>query len=129
MRALSAALATKTIKTLSVPATWLRQSLIGNLLYKPTLVPAVSRCAHIVCSLDILNSCFVLRTRSGPGEKTGRSASQAGHDAAERCAKQKIYGGRCGVHQQTRKRRNLLRSPETALKKFLWHTRLLHNAI
>ena len=40
---------------------WPRQSLIGNLLYKPTLVPAASRCAHIVCTLDVLNGCFVLR--------------------------------------------------------------------
>jgi len=73
-------------------------ALIGNLLYKPTLVPAASRCAHIVCSLDVLNSCFVLRTRSGPGKKTGRSASQAGHDAAERCAKQEIYRRRFGIY-------------------------------
>ena len=121
--------ATKTIKTLSVPAKWPRQSLIGNLLYKPTLVPAASRCAHIVCSLDVLNSCFVLRTRSGPGEKTGRSASQAGHGAAERCAKQEIYRRRFGVHQQTCKRWGVLRSPETELEKLFWNTRLLHNAI
>ena len=33
------------------------------------------------------------------GEKTGRSAYQAGHGAAERCAKQEIYRRRFGVHQ------------------------------
>ena len=49
--------------------------------------------------------------------------------AAERCAKQEIYRRRFGVHQQTRKRRNLLRSPETELEKLFRNTRLLHNAI
>src|SRR4029077_2151437 len=118
-----------TMKTLAVPAKWPRQSLTGNLLYKPTHIPAASRCANVVCSLDPTNNCFLLRPRSGPGKKTARSASQAGHGVAERCAKQEIYRGRFGVHQQTCKRRGFLRSPETALEKLFWNTRFFHNAI
>jgi hypothetical protein len=34
MRALSAALATETMKTVAVPATWMRLTPEGNLLYK-----------------------------------------------------------------------------------------------
>src|SRR4030095_6403967 len=98
MRALSVALLTKTTKTLGFRATW-PESLQGNLLYKPTLVPAASRCARILSSLGITNSWFVLRTCPGPGEKTGRSASEARHDAAERCAKQEVYWGRFGLPQ------------------------------
>ena len=70
-----------------------------NLLYKPIPVPAASRCAQIICRLGHINSWLVLRTCSGPGEKTGRSASQAGHGAAERRAKQEISWGRFGVHE------------------------------
>ena len=130
MRALSAALAAKTIKTLPSRRTGRANHLKGNLLYTPTLVPAASRRADNVCSLVRDNSCFVLRiTRSGPGEKTARSASQAGYDAAERCAKQEIWWRRFGVHQQTRTRRNLFRSPETELEKLFCNTRLLHHTI
>ena len=92
MSGLSAALVAKTIKTLPSRKTGRANYLIRNLLYKPILVPPASRCANLVCSLVPANSCFVLRTRSGPGEKTARSASQAGHGAAERCAKQEFTG-------------------------------------
>ena len=107
----------------------LRRHCSANLLYKRTLVPAASRRANIVCSLVPNNSCFVLRTRSGPGEKTARSASQAGHDPSERCAKQEIWWRRFGIHQQTRKRRNLFHSPETELEKLFRNTRFLDHAI
>ena len=107
----------------------LRHHCSANLLYKRTPVPAASRRANIVCSLDVANSCRVLRTRSGPGEKAARSASQAGHGAAERCAEQEIWRRWFGVHQQTRKRRKLFCSPETELKELFWNTRLLHNAV
>lgn len=90
MRALSAAPTAKTIKTLPSRQTERANHLRGNLLYKRTLVPAASRRANIVCGLFAANNCFVLRTRPGPGEKAGRSASQAGHGAAERCAEQEI---------------------------------------
>ena len=53
----------------------------------------------MVCSLGVVNGCFVLRTRPGPGKKTGRSTPQAGHGAAERRTKQEIRRGRFGIHQ------------------------------
>jgi len=129
MRGLSAALTAKTIKTLSTWQTGRVNYLIRNLLYKPTLGPPASRCANLVYSLVPANSCFGLRTRSGPGEKTGRSASEAGYGTAERRAKQKIYWRRFGVHEQTRKSWDILRSPETPLERFFRNTRLLDNAI
>jgi hypothetical protein len=134
MRELSAAPAAKTIKTLAkrqghgaAPAR--TPQCLPNLLYKRILIPAASPRANVACSLGAVYSCFVLPTRSGPGKKTGRSPSQAGHDSAERCAKQKICWGRFGVHQQTRKCRSILRSSETKLEKFFWNTRLLYIAI
>src|SRR5262245_9189873 len=99
MRGLSAALAAKTIKTLPSRHTKRANYLIRNLHYKPILVPPASPCANRVCSLVPANSCLVVRTRSGPGEKIGRSASQARHGAAERSAKQEIYWRRFGIHE------------------------------
>src|SRR4051812_14723369 len=87
-----------------------RRDRSANLLYKLTLVLAASRRANIICNLDVVNSWRVLRTCAGPGEKTGRSPSQTGHGAPERCAKQEIQRRRFSVNQQTRKRRNVFLS-------------------
>ena len=55
----------------------------GNLLYKTIPVSAASHCEEIGWRLFVALNRFFGRGRSGPGKQTGRSAAQAGHDAAE----------------------------------------------
>ena len=70
----------------------------ANLLYKRTLPGAASCRGKIVRSLRSAGNSCLLCMRSGPGKKTNRSASQAGHGAAKRCAKQEVYKRRFGIN-------------------------------
>src|SRR5882762_9503380 len=105
MRALFRAGTSKQQKTCATP--WIpfqggatrRQpgSRSANLLYKRTLTGAASRRGKIVRSLHSAGNSYLQCMRSGPGKKTNRSASQAGHGTAKRFAEQKIYGRRFSV--------------------------------
>ena len=79
--------------------------------------------ATIIHSRHTPGNSYLLRTRSGTGEKTSGSSSQAGHGAAKRCAKEEVYRLRFRFNQQTGKCRIILRSPANTLEKFFGDTR------
>ena len=135
MPGLSAGETANTIKTLSegrvgALCRWTPQRGVppgpANSLYKPMLIPAALACANIGPGLDIPASWSLLPVRARSGTKAHGSAPQAGHDHTKRCAKQEIHRRRIIADQQTSYGGNILRSPETALEKFLRNPKLLH---